>query len=169
MSVVQVRVPVGGSRKASKNRDSVSFLTGLSLSFLEEDEAEEVESAESRCLILSSASWGPTTAIQVRLGSQSYYGFLLLFLQSLYCSTYQYYFGQGFLMVDSGSVTLSWGREDPLSLTADQATNLALAYGPVELPEFHGLEQRGDHSAGHSFSETEVLTLIFLDAQQLNM
>jgi len=123
----EIRVPTGDRRKSSRNRDSVSFLSGLSMSFLEDDElAEGVDVAESRCLILSSAPCGPKTVIQ------------------------------GYLILDNTNLTISWGREDPLTFTDEDFVNLALIYGPTELPEFIALVDRSDHSAGHSFSETDV-------------
>ena len=55
------------------------------------------------------------------------------------------------IVLDSGSLTLSWAREDPLTLTQEDITNIALIYGPVELPEFISLLDRNEynHSAGH--------------------
>ena len=47
----EVRVPVGGSRKMSKTKDTSNFLQGLSMSFMEEDDGEGVDMAETRCLM----------------------------------------------------------------------------------------------------------------------
>ena len=116
----EIKVPTGEKRKSSRNRDSVSFLSGLSMSFLEDDDmAEGMDVAESRCLILSSAPSGPKTVIQ------------------------------GYLILDCTNLTLSWAREDPLTFTEEDFTNLGLIYGPNEHPDFINLVERGDHSQGH--------------------
>jgi LysM repeat protein len=61
----EIRVPMGDRRKSSRNRDSLSFISGLSMSFLEDDDmAEGMDVAESRCLILNSTPSGPKTVIQ---------------------------------------------------------------------------------------------------------
>ena len=118
----EIVVPVGGSRKMSKTKDTTNFLQGLSISFLEEDDGEGAEMAETKCLINCDVEFGPRTVTH------------------------------GYLMLDSGQLTLSWGREDPLSLTQEDIANIALIYGPVELPEFIGLLERNEYSAGHRCS-----------------
>lgn len=116
----EIRVPTGDRRKSSRNKDSVSFISGLSMSFLEDDDmAEGMDVTESRCLILSSAPSGPKTVIQ------------------------------GYMILDCSNLTISWGREDPLTFTEEDFVNLALIYGPNEYPEFLSLVERSDHSAGH--------------------
>ena len=119
----ELLVPVGGSRKMSRGpKDSTNFLQGLSISLLEEDDdTEGAEIAETKCLINSDVDFGPRVVTN------------------------------GYLMLDSGSLTLSWAREDPLTLTQEDITNIALIYGPVELPEFISLLDRNEnnHSAGH--------------------
>ena len=119
----ELQVPVGGSRKMSRGpKDTTNFLQGLSISLLEEDDdTEGAEIAETKCLINSDVDFGPRTVTN------------------------------GYLMLDSGSLTLSWAREDPLTLTQEDITNIALIYGPVELPEFISLLDRNEynHSAGH--------------------
>jgi len=123
----EIKVPTGEKRKSSRNRDSVSFISGLSMSLFEDDDmAEGMDVAESRCLILSSAPSGPKTVIQ------------------------------GYMILDCTNLTISWGREDPLTFTEEDFVNLALIYGSNEHPEFTSLVERSDHSAGHSFSETDV-------------
>ena len=116
----EIKVPTGDKRKSSRNRDSVSFISGLSMSFLEDDDmAEGMDVAESRCLILSSAPTGPKTVIQ------------------------------GYLILDCTTLTISWGREDPLTFTEEDFVNLALIYGSNEHPEFFSLVDKSDHSTGH--------------------
>ena len=118
----EIMVPVGGSRKMSRAKDTTNFLQGLSISLLEEDDdAEGAEMAETKCLINSDVDFGPQIVTN------------------------------GYLMLDSGCLTLSWAREDPLTLTQEDITNIALIYGPVELPEFISLLDRNEynHSAGH--------------------
>ena len=116
----EIKVPTGEKRKSSRARDSVSFLTGLSMSFLEDDDlVEGMEVAECRCLILSTAHNGPKTVIQ------------------------------GYLILDCTNLTISWGREEPLTFTEEDFTNLALVYGSYEYPEFLNHVERADHSAGH--------------------
>ena len=116
----EIKVPTGEKRKSSRARDSVSFLTGLSMSFLEDDDlVEGMDVAECRCLILSTAHNGPKTVIQ------------------------------GYLILDCTNLTISWGREEPLTFTEEDFTNLALVYGSYEYPEFLNHVERADHSAGH--------------------
>ena len=112
----EIRVPIGGSRKMSKTKDSANFLQGLSMSFLEDDDMEGVEMAETRCLINSNASYGPKTVTA------------------------------GYLILDSSQLSLSWGREDPITLSSEDIVNIALVYGPLELAEFVPLL---DNSTGH--------------------
>ena len=112
----EVRVPIGGSRKMSKTKDSTSFLQGISLSFLEEDEGEGAGMAETKCLMNSNTDYGPKTVTQ------------------------------GYLIVDSTQLTLSWAREDPVTFSADDITSIALTYGPVELTEFLPMLERHENS-----------------------
>merc|ERR1719278_1023930 len=124
-----IRVPVVDRRKSShKNRSTSDFLSSLSTQFgLEGGEAEEGgDATETRCLILSSGGIGPRTV------------------------------SQGFLILDTESLILSWGREDPMTIVKEDLANIALVYGAHEQADFHGmLVDKFDH-CGHSFSETEV-------------
>ena len=115
---------MGGSRKMSRTKENSStFLQGLSLSFLEEDDmAEGVDLTETRCLILSNAEYGPSHVTQ------------------------------GYLILDSTTLTLSWAREDPLAMEADNILAMALLYGPLELQEFSSLVERSDSAVGNSQS-----------------
>jgi len=124
-----IRVPVVDRRKSShKNRSTSDFLSSLSTQFgLEGGEEEECgDATETRCLILSSGGIGPRTV------------------------------SQGFLILDTDSLILSWGREDPMTIVKEDLANIALVYGAQEQPDFHGqMMEKFDH-CGHSFSETEV-------------
>ena len=60
----EVTVPIGGSRKMSKSKERSNFLQGISLSFLEEDDGEGVEMAETRCLMNSNTEYGPNNVTQ---------------------------------------------------------------------------------------------------------
>jgi len=126
-----IRVPVVDRRKSSnKNRSTSDFLSSLSTQFgLEGGEEDEGgDATETRCLILSSGGVGPRTV------------------------------SQGFLILDTDTLILSWGREDPMTIAKEDLTNIALVYGAHEVPDFHGmLVEKFDHcGAAHSFSETEV-------------
>ena len=48
----------------SKSKDKTNFLQGISLSFLEEDDADGVEMAETRCLMNSNTDYGPNNVTQ---------------------------------------------------------------------------------------------------------
>jgi len=125
-----IRVPVVDRRKSShKNRSTSDFLSSLSTQFgLEGGEEDEGgDATETRCLILSSGGIGPRTV------------------------------SQGFLILDTDSLILSWGREDPMTIVKEDLANIALVYGAQEQPDFHGmLVEKFDGHCGHSFSETEV-------------
>lgn len=125
-----LRVPVGSTRKMSRTKENSStFLQSLSLSFLEEDDmAEGVDMTETRCLMVSNAEYGPSTVTQ------------------------------GYLILDSSSLTLSWAREDPLAMEADNILAMALFYGPAELREFSSLVERSDSAAGHSQGQSHSLS-----------
>ena len=125
-----LRVPIGSTRKMSRTKENSStFLQTLSLSFLEEDDmAEGVDMTETRCLMVSNAEYGPSNVTQ------------------------------GYLILDTSSLTLSWAREDPLSLEADNLLAMALFYGPGELREFSSLVERSDSAAGHSQGQSQSLS-----------
>ena len=139
----ELRVPVGGSRKMSRTKENSStFLQGLSLSFLEEDDmAEGVDLTETRCLMLSNAEYGPSNVTQ------------------------------GYLILDSTTLTLSWAREDPLAMEADNILAMALLYGPVELQEFSSLVERSDSAVGHSqsLSESAEVFPVYDEEQELEL
>ena len=139
----ELRVPVGGSRKMSRTKENSStFLQGLSLSFLEEDDmAEGVDLTETRCLMLSNAEYGPSHVTQ------------------------------GYLILDSTTLTLSWAREDPLAMEADNILAMALLYGPVELQEFSSLVERSDSAVGHSqsLSESAEVFPVYDEEQELEL
>ena len=48
----------------SKSKERSNFLQGISLSFLEEDDGEGVEMAETRCLMNSNTEYGPNNVTQ---------------------------------------------------------------------------------------------------------
>ena len=118
-----IRVPVVDRRKSShKNRSTSDFLSSLSTQFgLEGGEEDEGgDATETRCLILSSGGIGPRTV------------------------------SQGFLILDTDSLILSWGREDPMTIVKEDLANIALVYGAHEQPDFHGmLVEKFDHCTGH--------------------
>lgn len=120
----ELLVPVGGSRKMSRQKDQ-NFLQGLSMGLLEDDdEGEGSDMTDTRCLINSNAEYGPKVVTN------------------------------GWMMIDNSQLTLSWAREDPLILSADDINNIALIYGATEMPEFVPLLERTEHStAGLSLSE----------------
>ena len=117
-----IRVPVVDRRKSSnKQRSTSDFLSSLSTQFgLEGGEEEEGgDATETRCLILSSGGIGPRTV------------------------------SQGFLILDTESLILSWGREDPMTIVKEDLANIALVYGAHEQADFHGmLVDKFDH-CGH--------------------
>lgn len=58
----------------------------------------------------------------------------------------------GYLILDSSQLTLSWGREDPVTFAPADILHLALIYGPTELPEFIpqlDRMERAETSTGH--------------------
>lgn len=92
---MEIRVPVETRRKSTNKKNSSSssdFLSSLSTQLgLESDEGEEggLDATESRCLLLSSGGVGPRTV------------------------------SQGFLILDPDTLILSWGREDPITITKE--------------------------------------------------
>jgi LysM repeat protein len=120
---MEVKVPVADRRKSSnKHRTSSDFLSSLSsqLGLEGGEETEGADSTETRCLILSSGGAGPRVV------------------------------SQGFLILDTDTLVLSWGREDPVTVTREEMTNIALLYGTLEQPDFNTvLVDRLDQHSGY--------------------
>lgn len=106
-----IKVPLVDRRKSSnKHRSTSDFLASLSNQLGIDDQGEEdgEDTAETRCLILSSGGAGPRAVTQ------------------------------GFIIVDMDTITLSWGREDPVTIAKEDLANIALVYGSQEQADFHG-------------------------------
>ena len=125
-----------GGSRKMSKSKDQNFLQGLSMSLLEDDDDEGADMTDTRCLINSNAEYGPRLVTH------------------------------GYLIIDNTQLTLSWAREDPLILSSQDINNIALIYGPAEMPEFVPLlSERAEHSGGHSISETEVFPVYDEEAE----
>ena len=125
-----------GGSRKMSKTKDQNFLQGLSMSLLEDDDDEGADMTDTRCLINSNAEYGPRLVTH------------------------------GYLIIDNTQLTLSWAREDPLILSSQDINNIALIYGPAEMPEFVPLlSERAEHSGGHSISETEVFPVYDEEAE----